>query len=422
MDALNFIRKYKKEYIGNIDYSLLDEHNNSYLYYKLLLNDKNNTLFLSINKNNKLEILYRKNTYIINNNEQFIFGNNKNLLIINNNKLNEYEYITKINYLINDNKLLINIYKNDICNNYYYMFDNIFLTSNLNVKELKIIHNYDMTINHNGDTEDVYINLYIDYFPNLEKLNAKLFNIYMNNKNTNIKKINVSTINNWINNLNLNKIIYIPGMLKEMDWYNLEFFNFKNRHSLTDFINNQNNLNKIIFDNSSIIINSSFNKKIKCYDTDLLFNNNFNLNYLKINNTCHLKLLSKYNYFINKLILNKINYFQIKNKYNNYINCNKVKIRFIDFEKEKDIYFKNFINLLKIINTNNLILKIELEPIKFNEKNIKKIFNDDTLNVFKSKLYKNIKIYINHARIILHNLNIIYMNYDINDFFLNYFN
>jgi len=39
MEAINFIKQYNKPYLGNIDYSILDNNKNSYFYYETLINN-----------------------------------------------------------------------------------------------------------------------------------------------------------------------------------------------------------------------------------------------------------------------------------------------------------------------------------------------------------------------------------------------
>jgi len=81
MEAINFIKQYHKLYIGNIDYSILDNNKNSYFYYETLINSniynynntdniiyrdfKNHFLIISIDNNNNINLkLYLQNKFI----------------------------------------------------------------------------------------------------------------------------------------------------------------------------------------------------------------------------------------------------------------------------------------------------------------------------------------------------------------------
>ena len=100
MEAINFIKQYHKLYIGNIDYSILDNNKNSYFYYETILN-----------------VLTNNFNYITN--EEIIFNNNfkQNFLILSINDNNiKIQQLYSIPYLLKyyDMNKNINILKNII--------------------------------------------------------------------------------------------------------------------------------------------------------------------------------------------------------------------------------------------------------------------------------------------------------------------
>ena len=391
---------------------------------------------ISIDNNNKLNLIFNSKSYLIENGNYFTLDNNNKIIFHNDNNYSNFkkniEIITIFHYNYYNNKLTINIksYKLfhyngirfDIDNNYIFN-QPFFITSNSKITKLKITHNYNVLISHNGDYASSMLDLYIDYMPNLKKINARNCIIHMNENNKNVKSLNISHLNEFINNLELKKIIYHPGVMQEIDSYNYNFFDFKNVNSLTDFIKNQKYINKLIFNNASIIINTSFNKIINCFNTALLFKDNFNLKYLKLENNLSIELLQN-NYFIDKLIIkSQYEFHQIKNDFNNFIHCNKVIILINNININKnniDKIINEIINLLKIIKTRDLILQINIgryDEQLFNKFN-KQFFNKQLINIFKNNLYQNIIIQI----VNFINLNIIKNNNNYQILDINYDN
>ena len=396
--------------------NMLDNKENMLDNKENMLDNKDNVLIFSID-DNKLNLTLNSKSYLIKNEDYLTYDDNMKNITFNNNDFNNK---VVFNYLINENKLFLNIkyynVKIDMYNCGYY-FRNVIINSNNIIKELNITHSAKFSLSFyipDNITVPFPINLYIDYMPNLKKINARGCNININENNNKIKFLTISKLNEYINKLKLiKKIIYYPVSLDEIDSYNYNFLEFDNAHSLTDFIKNQKHINKLIFNNASIILDTSFNKKINCFNTSLLFKDNFNLKYLKLNDGVNFELLQN-NYFIDKLIIKNSSIDQIKNKFDNYICCNKVK--YYQKIETKDNHC-DLLNLLSIIKTNILILNLH---IKFDI--IKNVFmlNDIIYDIFKKNSYKNIIININNDNykfnILKDDNKYIILDFDINNY------
>lgn len=177
MEAIKFIKQYKKEYIGEIDNSYLDNTKHNYSYYELLLNiDKNKEylLFTIEKKENKyyLKLIDKKITddteYIIDKNE-FKYKRN-------------YYSKSEFNYkiLMNNNKLKIKFDVNIILDYLYYPFIGYYLY-------IPYEYNYINKINIKNDIEYEHpysggnmikeFNIFLEYMPNLTKVKVKNCNI-----------------------------------------------------------------------------------------------------------------------------------------------------------------------------------------------------------------------------------------------------
>lgn len=457
MKALNFIKNNHKLYIGNknnIDYSLLDNNNNTYFYYEYSLKYLTNN-FNDINDDEFIFNNYFKNNFLI------ISINNNNVKLqqcIKDNKCCNIEHFKIFDCYIKDNKLYLNIINPYLYNYYKYMFNYILIKSNNIINDIII----NFAIN-------VYI--IIDYMPNLKNI---IFNgnyyLFMNKYNINVNKI--KRINNTINlllkkSLNYNKLI---NKFNNINYNNIHKINDTN---LKDFvILNINNISLQIFYSKQYIYwfyqfilkcIDLYNDYIKYIDNNfknlienILWNNrknfdihnknysinNFNKMFLKnklcnkfinnINNDKFLNIISKYfnnsnlnfdnfkndilNYFnIDNVNDNEYNnfikylklFYKIKNKtiniFNNYVNSEIINFNYYIQNNELNIIFENKMNNNSLFYKNNINLLI-----KTNDK-IKKIFliYDLSLhyNIYIDKIYNTINynnnIWKNNIKIIL---------------------
>lgn len=499
METFDFIKKYNILYDKTIDYTLLDEYNNSYFYYKILsnklINDmnylkylnnldclkynnineqkiiytnnnneiifnknfKNNFIIISINENNDVKIKYllkkpkHNIIYFLYNKEQYIKTKSKSIRslltyfnaiieIINNemykrnikkdiikyikslddnhiinNINNKYDYIyyyykdkltefnndledfigyNYINTQYNNNELIINIYgEYQYYRTLHKCFKNIIIKSNNNIQNIKIIHNYCNYRYH--DSIDTFINVYIDYMPNLKTIDMEKCIITMNKLN-NLDKItfgNIKDLNNYFmldNLLNLKSIKYIMPLHYEVNGEDIPLFDNTKINKLYDFIKFKH-LEYIYFNNSSIEINISFNKFIECNNTELLFTNNIDINKLLLKGWSVLKT-SNNNYNIKHLIL-YLNIFcvNVENDYNNNINCLKIDLYIeSDFNNWGSNYGKN--KILKRIEYNLNHLNSNDITIWFENEYDLNLCKNDILNLnqnIKFNLIKN---------------------------------
>lgn len=498
MEAINHIKKNNKEYIGNIDYSYIDENNNTYFYYNtifnyitnnindinnsdiiksqnnndIIFNDKfkDNFIIISIDENNKVKIQYLltdktyKAIFFLYDEEHYrgfkpntikaLFPNFSSMIkIINNKKYNKkiktdiIKYIKERNnsilwshkdelydiifyyyrdiyneendedeYFLEKNKTIKDIveicsfieltysYENnkliiDLNNNKFKTlggsgrtlkcFQNVFIKSNNNIQKIILKHNNCICGYH--DSIKKFINVYIDYMPNLKNINMKSCNIFMNKCNININKILFSNINNnFINNLiNLKKIYYYKPKRYDVHTYpniidNIEQqINNNSINKLSKFMIN-NNLEYINIYKTFLEIDKSFNGIITCFNSGIFLNNDVNINKLILKEYSCIETADK-KYFINHLIINKdlINDF---NNYQNVINCSKI-----------DIYITNYgyCDFEKII----------LKPLKYNLQYLKS--NDLTLYIMNKSYLKFFKNNLPNYNIILFKNNLI---------------
>ena len=362
MEAINFIKKYHKEYIGEIDYSVLDNNNHNYNYYYQLLKAKNNESLILILDNNKLivndieyndkqilnnnEIFYR-NMYFEIQNEDVLITNKqhiKNILESKNNKkrYNNYCYCEFINKN-NEYKININGEKGGGLNIY------VFILSNNNIEKLTINNNF--TGWGAGGTTNFYniIDVFIENIPSLTKINCpycKIIN-YSNN-------ILNATITHLFDCINIKKIKYI-------DYVDDGNIGSDKQIKISDIITKYPNLKEL---------------KLDLIDTNVIFDKSINLNklyihilynYLEINDNCDINC--------NNTIINIIDIIDTFNKNINFINYfSKSNLTIKYGINDKNIYDKELINNLKKIkekiNCNKLIIPIYKYKsyTKFNEK------------------------------------------------------
>lgn len=177
MEAINFINRYKKKYIGNINYLYFDNNNHNYLYYKLLLNtnkQKEYLIFILDDKYDKYylkligeKIIYEEN-YIID--DYQVYYKNGNYI------KNEFNY--KIT--INNNKLKILFDVNVLLD--YLSYPDIefylYVPYKYNfINKIKIINNIQYEHPYSCTNIIKRINIYFEYMPNLTNIFIKNCNV-----------------------------------------------------------------------------------------------------------------------------------------------------------------------------------------------------------------------------------------------------
>lgn len=282
MEALNFIKKYHKPYIGNIDNSYYDENNHNYDYYldKYIYTFK----FDYYDENDKRIEIYKS--------------------------LNKSEYNKKYNkILVNDkyisneiNKLYHTIY---FFNNELYVNDDFLI---LFIDEYLI--KYFLINNYKFSCSKIIIDFNYDFIKK-----------YLNNEKYNNIQDNII---NYINNFDFigDTIIFENGLFNSI--------------KCNDFICNSQNINQYYFNmidcNKFIINNYSINIK------ELILYDSFIINSNKSNSQSIIKILKFYSYNlfdfniiqdfykINKLVLNdNIQYYEDVD-YNRPYNFNDIDL------------------------------------------------------------------------------------------------
>jgi hypothetical protein len=370
------------DYIKNIkinDYiniEVLSDYNYNYQSFKVI---SINYLTKCITLDASLDVIYKVNSYIKINNNNFIYSsidlsvalcniifNNFEEKINNNNfesnqywyymSNNEYIYFTSINNDINyDNYILSNINNNykitDIKNlrnsfNKIFSSQNEIFTINNNIYQLCELLN---TNRSNSFYQILYILYKLNNFINMYKFNfdnyVNLFNIdYILNSNKKIKDQLLLLLNNNNKNTINSKYYYI--LLKKISIIN------NNTNKLTSIENLQKLLIgvNIIDDIEILICDDYINDYIYPYlNSDI--NNNFNNNILLQNKTITYE--KKFNDIYK--IVSRILYYYNRINNNNYYN---IEIKFIQkYDNDKRfIAFNKILNILKL--QNNIIFDL----------------------------------------------------------------
>lgn len=376
--SILFIKKFKKPYIGKINYDKVDNYNNDYnFYYRLLTND--------------IILIENKKKLLLNENK------NKKIIYIPYIDYNKYIY-SKIEYNYNIAKFIfnypcnkikyINIYGNLVFNitlpslKYLYCYDIIFNEIQPSLKKITI-YNYRITSNIINNLNNLLIKC-----PNLKKIRI--------NKNKNETIMMYHKINNewnfyYSSYFHINKIIQNLNNDKLNAFINVRKITFQNLNYLTINFNNKKNfsnkiprLSKNIFiDNVKNIINNT------CYD---IFIYNINtVNSIQINKSIFNFTIRNLNYkiltfyidcfnFINNVVLLKNNFESI------------IKNKLININDEKIIY-----QLVKLM-TNPLLEEIVKKKFYFYKvnDNIKfiKLVNNVVNNLCYSKKNKILNPYL----------------------------
>lgn len=384
MEAIKFIKKYKKPYIGKIDNLYYDNKNHNYEYYynknyftiKYFYYELDNLLSNEITyfNDNKMKNIINEyklnNNNLINNNDLYFKGTNNNIYYITSNN----------NYIILDKNLLnylkVKLFKLNQSTNYYQF--NIFCQTiilDLNQNDYYSIYNID-NINNIDYNITFHIKANNVIIKNNYNCSIKCNNIILQNniKHLCIKKDILIHFNEYkINKLNIE---YSKDILK-FNKYSIEYLNslminkfnitfiqtyHGDTNTITNYYDNFKKIIKLLLKFKSIkklYINSYDNLK-KDYDFK-----NLKLNYLFLSGNIH-----KINKIINIKNIQYIElYFNIENSYNKILidninnNYKKQYDKKYNIEQISDNAYEiiiqnknNKFNSLNIIN-NNLYLK-----------------------------------------------------------------
>lgn len=361
MEAIEFIKKTHKPYIGNIDNSYLDNEGRNYEYYKLLYCDYYNSLKI--------------NEYIKNN-----FKSNNTLLNLNkliyeySKTFNDYEdktitiiiskdigNIKKIIYKEKDNKYKCNIYINTIIIEYFY-----------NMKEIKV----DSKLQILNDMNIDYLSCY--------KLKCDKCHINTYEINTHPYKVSsdLSYIskNVCINKLFVNVFMYIKNINCKCN--EIKIINNKDN---IEIIKNINNFKKLIIDNN--YHHYSHNRTYKNYNEtrelfDSLINyygNNKKFTFIDLKNSNEIneedyKIIEYYYYGTRKI----------------YFNDNKIIVCSNNYDDTSMSYFNGRIykilnNFYDIKKEDYIMLKIKGYESRYYTDYTKYYYNDDEVYYYESK-------------------------------------
>lgn len=417
MNAINFIKKYDKPYIGKIDEKIVDENGFNYYHYYI------GCECFYLNKEKTIQILYlnKKNWYDIYKNRIIHIDNYK----IDNYKIDNYK-ITLKNLLIltdndnNDENLTLifdDNHKYDIINNRTILYNDIVNIKCLSRKccSIRILNDIDYeyykNIEHNNNI-NIILNTSLLNLQNIVCNNLtinsslpNLQNIICNNLKINEIQpslIQIKTSKKVILNQTLPKLIYlisndilinaIQPSIENINTYDNKIFKY-----LDDYLIKMPKLRRIDNGCNTYLINNDFIDIYKTYLYDVFKYNNHNF--------------FDYN-IIDYLIVNKN---LLNNKINLYCNCYylNTKLKNLDYlrinknDKIDNIYYNHFVNIIltrKIKDNSSIILTnvkiIEINTfciIELNDNNTQKIiinknnFNDDKLKITKIKIKVNNK-------------------------------
>lgn len=379
-----------KEKIKNVDYSdkyIEYFYNTEYYQYKYKyqkFNNNNNNDFFKLTVNLKEPKILKLDNKIINENNIWYLGIDSN---------NEPIYVINILYNIDneiDGLLLVNIYNDfleeelidyiNLGNNYYFSYD-------------KDLHKIIFSIkNYNSYQElDKILDLLSNFDPN--KLLEK-------NKNILIKSINnMNNLNSWEYLENNYYFPHLDEILKKLNKINkLNNINFYNYHKIV-YGGNINKLNFNNFTNKKIKVNNDIkltNLEIKLDKQpciEVLYNSNkFNpINLLSLEILTNLFSSEFFDLFRTQKQLGYLVRMNYKEIYNNYYLSQKIQTDYDlnKLEKEIDLFNKNLINELEIID--NKEIEKNKKIIKLNLKN--RITNNNSIlskyNSFRNTIVKD---------------------------------
>lgn len=456
MEAINFIKRYQKEYIGdNIDYDYKDEHNRNYLFYemsimplsKYLLNNCNHNIE-GLNISNVFQDLIQNNNE--NNNNSFVIPNDfinlKNIIIfdedeyddedkyddeiytiyIENNK-NIYNincYDSNI-ILLNDNMHINKIICNSlICENCFldYVKVNVCqITKPNNINELNIHDSYSDII-----LENLIINKLLISYPyktkNIKIINCTIKNveiiesqrafdnIYYGIPKFNIlNTYNINIENSIIDNFNINYYYINLNKIKNINIINSQIKTFNLNNCILIYPNNigikllltKERLNKIDILNKNLlnIINIEYST-IDNFNID-----NYIDNYLQKYKTINI-IEKSFNIKYSQIDKLNIKDCHLDNLNLNNNNINKIIIydNNYDYNKINNFKITNKIKKYSLISNDfNLYTeKYNIEDIINNKKVIIK-HNEKDINKEKYEYIEinNYKFYVNNEEVII---------------------
>lgn len=331
MEAINYIKRYNKKFIGDVNNSIVDKDNHNYHYYELMNEIDKTKDILIIMDNKKLLITdYKnKNKKILNLGEkvQLKKGNYKKLILYFSYENNNYNINFSVNYRINKRIF-------------------IFVLSNNNIENLKcnIEINLECSINIDCDKKQFFI--FIENIKTLKKIDSYSINTINYAENVEIIKIN-----NLFYSPNVKQLYYITGYNNKP----IKISEIIEKYPKLEILRLDNFKTKIIFD---CPINF---KKIKFNMNDeniIIENNNFNCDeiFLIVDD------INKINKYINmfssekltlKILITSFNINEIKNFKENNISFKFNKL--IAFDCIKSHMTKEF--LQSIFKTNKIIIK-----------------------------------------------------------------
>lgn len=200
MEALNFIKKYHKEYKGEIDNSIYDEDGHNYYYYSILYNKDTINLLDYFDKDiSKLDLLDFMKKYN-NRNSNYIYNNKKILITKDFNKLTKIYNNIRIRDIYIDNIETLDYINADIINI-------ILLNEGMKIKKIRChslnckncIFDYLFLKKSKSLISNRINNLTLNYVDDVIIENNEITNLYLKNC-SNIKNINCNCENIFINN------------------------------------------------------------------------------------------------------------------------------------------------------------------------------------------------------------------------------
>ena len=347
MNAINFIKKYHKKYIGIIHNSIYDEKNHNYEYYLLKyfykINYLNNQFVILKNKNySKDELKLFKEKYF-NNNNDILINHNDFIIYINN------------DFIILDEYLLNNIIHNIKETVFYKIYcKNIILNFNDNINIFNIIiyglslFSDNIILKNNNIDYIIFNNNKIILETNINKLTiTKDIFIVFNNYKINNLDIKLSNFDNVKQILNYNNYDFNYINSLKINIIDLDLKDFKYIECFNNIIELAKKFNSV----NELIIRYYNNNENSLIKNTLLDLKNLHLNILttlEFLNIINIKNIKKF------IILLNLSYsYNITHYYNN----NKIFKFFINDEEvninNNDIFDFNNPDELIINNNNN---------------------------------------------------------------------
>ena len=388
-DIISNIKKLYIEYI-NIPLNIHNEQSLCIYILNNLIYKKYSEIFININKMLLKNIYLKINNFYILSKNKMLFNllnikKDKNIDALKDNI--NYLYSSFIQYVtIKDNTIFSYLTLNQL-NNY------ISTTKNIKIYDYININNYlfNFDIKQYSDIDKIYsiiylfnnISLYLLF--NKYTTNTTLNKLLDNNTKSIIFKNNISS-KNYEKLLNVKIKIYINSLNDnfEIDYFN--FYNNKFKHLNTfDYLYEIDNIND---DNKDILINESLNIKRK-----------------NIINTLHSNHVN-----VDKKYSNNLNAY--RKDLNNYI-LKLENIEYVEAETDEDVCLNNIYKVIYRISyvLNQKLISNFLEDVDISVQNIskynnkytnnyfvmKKLFNEDILNIEQSNDNTNIQSYVKNT-------------------------